>query len=195
MTSRIPIPPLPQKNPPAAPLPPLPIRRARRRPALARTKVGSVFLFKRQKQSNIFCLHVLICGHSKLWSHFTCSVPIRLVWECQPFCWQHDHLLNNRHSLEYVRKKSFSQWLKVEKIACQAQGLEPATAVHLAFQSDALPTELSPLERKKDNADWWTTWVVLFLAGSANLDSWQSLLWTLLTVWLPVYLDLCIFHL
>ena len=66
MTSRIPIPPLPQKNPPAAPLPPLPIRRARRRPALARTKVGSVFLFKRQKQSNIFCLHVLICGHSKL---------------------------------------------------------------------------------------------------------------------------------
>ena len=161
MTSRIPIPSLPPKNPPAAPLLPLPpllTRRARQRPALARMKVGSVFLFKRQKQSNVFCLHVLICGHSKLWSHFTCSVPIRLVWECQPFCWQHDHLLNNTHSLEYVEKRCFSRWLKVLKIACQDQGLEPVTAPHLAFQSDAPPTELSPLERQTTQTDGPHEW-------------------------------------
>ena len=40
-----------------------------------------------------------------------------------------------------------------KKISCQDQGLEPVTALRLAFQSDALPTELSPLERKEGNSD------------------------------------------
>ena len=44
-----------------------------------------------------------------------------------------------------------------KKISCQDQGLEPVTALRLAFQSDALPTELSlPL------------YIIMFLSGMVD---------------------------